>query len=102
MLMLLRHRFVLRITGVLLFTAVPSMLGLPSPALTQQPQPNPRPPKLYALLLIDTNSNLRESLEVDRNNVRRVLEEGFSTRPHRLVLDVLEGDQATPDNVLRH
>ena len=54
------------------------------------------PPKLYALIVADTNdAAIPMSLRVDRNNMKRVLQEAFATRPHRLTLDVFDGDLVT-------
>jgi hypothetical protein len=61
-----------------------------------------RPPRLYALLIIDTDSNLREAVLKDRDYLRKLLKEAFKTRPNRLELVVLEGKAVTPDKVLGH
>lgn len=60
-------------------------------------------PKLFALIVADTaDRGLRAFLEADRDNLKRVLEEGFATRPHRLQLAILDGDDVTPQQVLAH
>jgi len=72
--------------------------GLPA----QPPAANPRAPKLYALLVIDPDKDLKPHLEQDRKNLERILREAFETRPNRLVLKVLEGTQASPQGVFDH
>jgi hypothetical protein len=77
-------------------------LGLPaSPAAGQGKAPL-RPPKLYAVLIIDSDSSLRDDVLQDRNQLRRVLRQTFATRPHRLELAVLEGRAVTPAGILGH
>jgi hypothetical protein len=59
-----------------------------------------RPPRLLALIVVDTDINLKPHVEKDRDNFRRVLSDAFATRPHRLVLEVFEGTVATRQRVL--
>ncbi len=84
---------------LLLFLSVLGTLTYSSQAAAQPDKPKTAP-KLYALLVIDTNSNLKPHLEADRDNLKRVLVEGFETRPNRLILDVLEAEKATPKAIL--
>src|SRR5689334_3678756 len=57
-------------------------------------------PRLYALVVVDTESNLKIFLEQNRDNVTKVLKEAFERRPHRLQLTVLDGSRVSPDAVL--
>ncbi|MFO0905748.1 MAG: caspase family protein [Pirellulales bacterium] len=63
-------------------------------------EPTLRPPKLYVVLLIDTDSNLAADVAKDRDNLQRILSEAFATRPHRFEVTVLQGRQATREQVL--
>jgi hypothetical protein len=82
--------------------AITGFLTAAAQISAQQPLAPNKAPRLFALLVIDTDSNLGNSVLEDRNNVRRVLQEGFATRPHRLVLDVLEGPKVTRERVLAY
>jgi hypothetical protein len=83
----------------LLLALAAAMLARPAELAAQPPGGNARVPKLYALLVIDADKDLKPHLEQDRKNLERVLREAFATRPNRLVLKVLEGAQTSPKDV---
>src|SRR4051812_11243458 len=80
-----------------------SLLPADTGAAPARAQPAPvKAPHLYVLLVADTDSNLGPYVVQDRDNMRRILKEGFATRPHRFSLEVLDGSKVTADNVVKH
>ena len=62
-------------------------------------------PKLYALLVFDTHADrIGSHTRIDRDNLTRVLFKSFDQdgRRHRLEMRVLEGTDATPENILKY
>src|SRR4051794_18002958 len=60
-----------------------------------QLQAESRIPVLHALVVVDTDSNLREYIRNDGDNISQLLEQAFSTRPNRLNLKLLDGKKST-------
>src|SRR6266568_8681952 len=56
--------------------------------------------RLRVLLVIDTNSSLKESVEFDRFRLTQMLENAIP--PSRRTITVLDGDKVTKDNILGH
>jgi hypothetical protein len=79
-----------------------ALLLAAAPAPAQPPGPGKRPPVLFALLVVDNDSNLTEYVDADGRALSKLLNEGFATRPHRLSLEVLDRKDANPDRVLTY
>jgi hypothetical protein len=56
--------------------------------------------RLHALLVIDSNSNIKDDVAVDRRRMERLLAGGIP--PDRLDLTTYAGDRATPENILQY
>jgi len=81
-----------RITTTLLFVLI--MTGT---AASQEP-------KVHAILVVDTFSNVGPFVRIDKHNALRTIHGGFrdANQLHRLSYVVLEGADATPKNVIEH
>ncbi len=90
-------------TGRLLSTTgFALLLSLLGAVRNSSAQERPEPPVLHVLLVTDTDSNLGAHVALDSANLRRILSEGFATRPHRLKLTEFKGAEATREKVLAH
>ena len=62
-------------------------------------------PKLYALLVFDTNAeNIGRSIEKDRTNIMRILYKAFDKdeRRHQVEWHILDGDRVSRDRILKY
>jgi hypothetical protein len=92
--------------------ALLGVLGLSSPAPAQAKKPPANPPpgpkqndNFYAILVFDTDSNLRQDLEADLADIKKRLEISFSGTPvrqKRLRLKVFQGQDVKQAAILSY
>lgn len=90
-----RIRLVGKLVPLLLFL---SLTGLN--ALWGAPPPPPELKKLHALLVIDTNAGLGESVEIDGHRIEMLLKNNIPAK--RLDLQILTGKDVTADKILKY
>src|SRR5438874_4033450 len=84
--------------------AVP-VVALSAALLGRAAAAEPVPPgaRVHALILVDSNDpNIGKSVAIDGRDVRNALEEGFKGREKMLSLQVLDGNDATPEAVAQY
>src|SRR5712692_4115135 len=76
-----------------------TILGLAfAPTGSAGADPQPELARLRVLLVVDTNSTLKDSVESDRERLRHMLVEAIP--PSRRSITVLDGDKVTKANIL--
>ncbi|MGL4550227.1 MAG: caspase family protein [Gemmataceae bacterium] len=78
----------------------PALLLLAIGLAAQAQGPGTELKRLRVLVVMDTDSNLEESLVIDRENVRGLFLDKIPKA--RATIDVLDGKKATPANVLKY
>jgi hypothetical protein len=81
--------------------ALAAALSLAAPRAAAQPDA-PVDPKLYALLVFDTDSVPRLPLEGNKKVLTRVLDQGFDRKPNNYHVRVLDGEKVTGEAILGH